>query len=539
MVEEFILEENGIPEQEILPEGSSGGKKKKGIWILIPCVALLALAAAFFFTAKPRQYARAAEFYRQGEYLQAAQQYEDLGAYKDSSVQAADARYILAEELMDGEDYSGAIALYQQLEDYKDSRQLLLECYYKLGRQMVKDGRWEEAEEYFTLATDDFRDAKDQRLRAIYEHGHQLYLEGQREAAQDCFDRLEGQWPVGCGPHFETFDAALDHIQTQAEALPVSVTVVVENMPGSYILRPDLLNITIQQRLGYQFAKVNYNEKTKALSVFPSYYPGQRIVHAWKNDDFSMLTTEELGAYQTARRLVYQAQQADPDPQAVELWLHDWLCENVEYDSPYEYVYPEDYVGLNELTCVGALLSGRANCQGYTDAFYLLGTMAGLDVCVMFGYAEGGGHCWNGVRLDEKLYMVDVTFNDTYFQEAEYWTYIWYNNILDLDVYDIMGGSPLFPGLVTRKDLSHTYYAYTDSVYGDLGEAAYGLLRQYRKNGAGVYHAVVDSADQTQDDFYKAVANNMGLAGVYSARWYVDLYTYENDTYIWVEWADG
>lgn len=519
--------------QQNIPQSS-----RKRMWPIFLGLGLIALVAAFFLTGNLRQYARAGSAYERRDYQQAAELYAGLGDYRDAAQKEAGARYLWAGELEDQKDYAGALAIYESLGDYKESVKRAKACNYYLADAAFEAGQLEQAVEYYALATDEFRDAKDRRLYAIYQLGHEAFLDGAYADAQQWFDRLEGWWPQSGGPHFETFDEALDYISTQAQQLPERITVVIRNMPGSYILRSDLLNSTVQQRLGYQYALVDYNKNTCALTVFPSYYPGQRIIHAWKNDDFSGLSVDELSTYQKARRLVHQAQAANPDPEAVELWLHDWICENVEYDSPYEYVYPEDFVGLNELTCVGAILSGKANCQGYTDAFYLLGTLAGLDVCVMFGTAEGGGHCWNGVRLDGKLYMVDVTFNDTYFREPEYWTYIWYNNILDLDVYTISSGSTLFPGLVTRKDLSKTYYAYTDSVYEDLGYAAYGLLRQYRLEGAGVYHAVVDSANQTDEDLYKAIANNMGLASVGSARWYADLYTYEDDTYIWIEWVE-
>ena len=527
--EEIATPEDNIPAEQIV------FKKKKTLWPILICAAVAVLAAAFFLTMNLRKYSRATEIYERGDYLQAADLYAELGNYRDAAKREADARYVWAGKLAAQKDYEGAIEVYNTLGDHKESVKRARECYYALGHQAIDAKEWDLAAEYFAKATDEFRDAKQRRIHAIYQMGHELFLDGAYEEAQTYFDRLEGQWPQNGGPHFVTFEEALEYIQTQALDLPEIVTVVVANMPGSYILRQDILNATVQQRLGYQFATVGYMENTRTLTVEPSYYPGQRIVQAWRTDDFSKLTENEMETYRKAQSLIAQAREIDPDPEAVELWIHDWICQNVEYDSPFEYVYPEDFVGLDELTCVGAILNGKANCQGYTDAFYLMGTLAGLEVYVMFGVA-GGGHCWNGVRLDGKTYLVDTTFDDTFFEEPEYWSYIWYNNVLDLDEYSVDGGSILFPGLVTRKDLSKTYYARTENVYEGINYAAFALLRQYRKNGPGVYHAVIEEPDRTQEEFHQALINNMSLAGVYSIRYGSALYTYEGDTYIWVCW---
>lgn len=535
-MEDIIQTEQTLtPEEQAATGKIPEPKGRKYIWLIVLCTVLIGAVVAFLSTGKLRKYDQAEKLYDQKDYAAAAQIFEELADYKDASARTKEVRYAQALAWMGQEQYDQALEAFEELEDYKAARYQLQQCHFLLGEAAMEEGAFDRAEEHFTNAQSTGT-APQRKLDAIYARGHELYLDGEQDAAQTYFDRLEGQWPQNGGPHFETLEDALDYIRSLAENLPESVTVVIKDMPGSYILRPDYLNATVQQRMGYQFSTVYYDEENRALTIHPSYYPGQKIVFAWKTGDFSKLTQEEQKVYEIARDLVSQAQAADPDPEAVELWLHDWICEHVNYDSPHEYVYPEDFVGLDELTCVGALRDGKANCQGYTDAFYLLGNLAGLDVCVMFGSVEEGGHCWNGVRLDGKMYLVDVTFNDTYFPEAENQTYIWYNNALDLDTYSILGGSPLFPGLVTRKDLSKTYYTRAGVVYEGINYAAFGLLREYRKNGAGVYHALIEDQDRTREELHQALINNMGLAGVYSASYFADLYTYEGDTYIWLQW---
>lgn len=65
------------------------------------------------------------------------------------------------------------------------------------------------------------------------------------------------------------------------------------------------------------------------------------------------------------------------------------------------------------VTAIGALVDGKANCQGYTDAFYMLGRMLGLNVGRISGTANNEPHQWNTITYsDGKTYFVDVTWDD-------------------------------------------------------------------------------------------------------------------------------
>ena len=66
----------------------------------------------------------------------------------------------------------------------------------------------------------------------------------------------------------------------------------------------------------------------------------------------------------------------------------------------------------NCFTAYGALIGGRAVCEGYTSAYYLLCREAGLWCAYRNGMPEGQGHTWNMIRLDSGIYNVDVTWCD-------------------------------------------------------------------------------------------------------------------------------
>ncbi|MBQ3791885.1 MAG: hypothetical protein II797_02150, partial [Clostridia bacterium] len=79
------------------------------------------------------------------------------------------------------------------------------------------------------------------------------------------------------------------------------------------------------------------------------------------------------------------------------------LSEHVVYDSRTR----------NCFTAFGALVSGRAVCEGYENAYRLLCQKANLWCGNRSGLPEGVGHGWNLIKLESGTYNVDVTWCDT------------------------------------------------------------------------------------------------------------------------------
>lgn len=97
------------------------------------------------------------------------------------------------------------------------------------------------------------------------------------------------------------------------------------------------------------------------------------------------------------------------EPVQIAAYLNDCICEMTSY-----------VIDPNTDTddcALGPLLYGKANCSGYTDAYYLLCSLAGLEVCYQPGdsmtpVSAEAGHVWNAIKLDGKWYFIDVTWND-------------------------------------------------------------------------------------------------------------------------------
>lgn len=88
-----------------------------------------------------------------------------------------------------------------------------------------------------------------------------------------------------------------------------------------------------------------------------------------------------------------------------ELAIHDYIVTNCEYG----YVdYSNDYA----YRAYGALVQGKAVCNGYAEAMALLLNCVGLENDIMTGWANGELHAWNRVKLDGKWYQVDSTWDD-------------------------------------------------------------------------------------------------------------------------------
>ena len=81
--------------------------------------------------------------------------------------------------------------------------------------------------------------------------------------------------------------------------------------------------------------------------------------------------------------------------------LHDRLSLHINYEQT-EHCHD----------LYGALVEGKAVCDGYSRAFqYLLGRL-GIESYVVYGEEEGGGHAWNLVRIDGEYYHTDLTWDD-------------------------------------------------------------------------------------------------------------------------------
>lgn len=99
------------------------------------------------------------------------------------------------------------------------------------------------------------------------------------------------------------------------------------------------------------------------------------------------------------------------DDYSVELYLHDLLLSFCAYDTPAT-TAPDQHP--NAYSAYGALIEGKAVCEGYAKAMQLLLTEAGVPTTVVNGYSADNntGHMWNLVAINGEYYYLDPTWND-------------------------------------------------------------------------------------------------------------------------------
>lgn len=91
--------------------------------------------------------------------------------------------------------------------------------------------------------------------------------------------------------------------------------------------------------------------------------------------------------------------------------IYDYICSNTKFEAA------ESDSDIRR-TAYGALVNGKAVCQGYSIALYRLLLEAGIDNRIIFGKGVQAGeaeraHTWNIVELYGKYYYVDITWDDS------------------------------------------------------------------------------------------------------------------------------
>ncbi len=86
--------------------------------------------------------------------------------------------------------------------------------------------------------------------------------------------------------------------------------------------------------------------------------------------------------------------------------VYSWMCENIAYD----YKNLKDDSNYKKYSAYAALHDRACVCQGYSLLFYRIMLELGVETRVIMGTCDTA-HSWNTVRLEDKFYYVDVTFD--------------------------------------------------------------------------------------------------------------------------------
>ena len=93
------------------------------------------------------------------------------------------------------------------------------------------------------------------------------------------------------------------------------------------------------------------------------------------------------------------------------LAIYGYVCDNVTYDATAEHCF----------TAYGALIDGKAVCQGYALLLMRMLKSVSIDSEVVFGTSEGINHMWNLVKLDGEYFLLDATWDSTDDRACYFW----------------------------------------------------------------------------------------------------------------------
>ena len=261
-------------------------------------------------------------------------------------------------------------------------------------------------------------------------------------------------------------------------------------------------------------------------------YSGDRIADAYKSGDSSDLNADERLAMDQAVAMVEEAKALTQDQWELELLLHDMLCQRITYlDADSQVNDPNNLP--RHLTVVGALVDGKANCQGYADAFYTVATIAGFTVDRMSVESPDDLHMVNTVLLDDQWYVVDVTYDDN--DTTGVPNYRLFNAGLDMvSEYTWPPENEVHP-LAQVSSLQY-YYHHKGIYYESIEDMAESMVKQWIENGETSFETMLinePDGDKLYDVLYEALLNTDRSFG-YSYEYF----TNDRDTFYTVTITD-
>jgi hypothetical protein len=233
---------------------------------------------------------------------------------------------------------------------------------------------------------------------------------------------------IGGGGGFATdsSDLVLEDFRNEIVETVERLDEIVAYMSDNFFMsaRVRLRSIEIWEELEDLYAQSEHLLHSRGIGGMEiAYYSSGGIIHAEIVPQYeiymNIIIAHERGtdAYLTrySKEVYEKAQQILRDNVRETKWetihaLHEYLRANIEFEHNHEN-------NRGAFDVYGALIEGRAVCQGYAHSFRLLLHLAGVENLIVTGRAGNEYHAWNLVNFGEssgsaQWYHVDVTWND-------------------------------------------------------------------------------------------------------------------------------
>lgn len=200
-------------------------------------------------------------------------------------------------------------------------------------------------------------------------------------------------------------------LHTSCEKLQKHVTLYCKGMEPEKI--SDYIQKIIQSH--YAFGEIKsslyvYDGKVKRIDLDITYTTEYRLLTTYQHSELLRLLSDKEKVYlNKAVSILDSLKLTDLNDFQKERKIHDYIIFNTTYNLKTK---------LNCFSVESILENNEGVCDAYTKLFFLLSNMAGVKCIKECGYALNskgevmGRHAWNIVRIDDKDYYVDVTWDD-------------------------------------------------------------------------------------------------------------------------------
>ncbi|MBQ3406407.1 MAG: hypothetical protein IJH11_04110, partial [Lachnospiraceae bacterium] len=154
---------------------------------------------------------------------------------------------------------------------------------------------------------------------------------------------------------------------------------------------------------GGDYAKWHRGKTTYGSSISTSFIQINTTVSYYttkaQEDELTAKLNQVMNSLNLGTKTEYQKVKA----------IYDYIASHVVYD--YDNLNDDSY--MLKYTAYAALINSTSVCQGYSNLFYRMCLMAGLDARIITGGDTPGvsNHAWNIVRIGGLYYNIDVTWD--------------------------------------------------------------------------------------------------------------------------------
>jgi len=130
----------------------------------------------------------------------------------------------------------------------------------------------------------------------------------------------------------------------------------------------------------------------------------------------------------TANLIVSSIRKSSTDDYSLLINTYEFLQKNIKYDDK---LLNGSHSNTHSHNAYGALLNKVAVCDGFSSAFALLAQKLGFECMLVIGdstrsQASSSKHAWNIVKVQNKYYHMDVTWDAIRYNEYKEYSYTYF-----------------------------------------------------------------------------------------------------------------